>query len=75
MRLWPGDHPGAVVTAEPQLASGALVPVLTEWPARSIPLHIVCVPNRHLSNKLRVFIDRVARQATHDRLNRMGAAS
>ncbi len=41
----------------PHLETGALVPVLTDWAVPSIPLHVVYPPNRHLSNRLRVFVD------------------
>lgn len=41
----------------PHFASGALVPVLEAWPVPSIPLHVVYPQNRHLSNRLRVFVD------------------
>ncbi|NML18915.1 LysR family transcriptional regulator [Azohydromonas caseinilytica] len=46
--------------AQPHIASGALVPVLLDWCAQSIPIHVVYPPNRHLSAKLRVFVDWVA---------------
>jgi LysR family transcriptional regulator for bpeEF and oprC len=39
------------------LADGRLVPVLRDWEAPSLPLHIVYPPNRHLSAKLRIFVD------------------
>jgi DNA-binding transcriptional LysR family regulator len=39
------------------LASGALRPVLRDWSTDSIPLHVVYPPNRHLSAKLRIFVD------------------
>jgi DNA-binding transcriptional LysR family regulator len=42
------------------VASGALQPVLAQWNADAIPLHVVYPPNRHLSNRLRVFVDWVA---------------
>lgn len=41
-------------------ASGALKPVLTGWMKEIIPLHVVYPPNRHLSTKLRIFVDWVA---------------
>lgn len=44
----------------PYLESGALVRVLPEWHAGPIVLHIVYAPNRHLSSRLRVFVDWVA---------------
>jgi DNA-binding transcriptional LysR family regulator len=37
--------------------AGRLKPVLTDWTQEVMPLHIVYPPNRHLSNKLRVFVD------------------
>jgi LysR family transcriptional regulator for bpeEF and oprC len=42
------------------LASGELQPVLTAWPRDPMPLYVVYPPNKHLSAKLRVFIDWVA---------------
>ena len=43
------------------LASGQLVRVLPEWNSEPIPLYIVYPPNRHLSNKVRVFVDWIVR--------------
>jgi len=62
------------------LAAGRLVPILPEWSLAPRPLHIIYPPNRHLSNKVRVFVDwlaelfarderiqrRLATPATHD---------
>ncbi|AZO78015.1 MULTISPECIES: LysR family transcriptional regulator [unclassified Bosea (in: a-proteobacteria)] len=42
------------------IASGRLVPVLTDWCTAPKPLHIIYPPNRHLSNKVRVFVDWLA---------------
>ncbi len=39
------------------LEAGRLVQVLPEWSVPPIPLHVVYPPNRHLSTRLRVFID------------------
>jgi DNA-binding transcriptional LysR family regulator len=39
------------------LAEGSLLPVLTDWHVPSLPLHVVYPPNRHLSAKLRAFVD------------------
>lgn len=50
----------ATFMAQPHFASGALVPVLLDWCAESIPLYVVYPPNRHLSARLRVFVDWVA---------------
>lgn len=43
------------------LAGGQLVQVLPEWKCEPIPLYIVYPPNRHLSNKVRVFVDWIVR--------------
>lgn len=57
--------------AKRHLASGALRPVLTDWTTEPLPLHVVYPPNRHLSNKLRVFVDWIADLfATHDLIRR-----
>ena len=45
------------VVAGPYLASGRLRVVLPEWDAGALPLFLVYPPNRHVSAKLRVFID------------------
>ncbi|MBJ2155087.1 LysR family transcriptional regulator [Variovorax sp. IB41] len=45
------------VMAAPYLASGALVEVLQAWAPPTYPLHVVYPTNRHLSAKLRVFVD------------------
>lgn len=50
----------STIQAEPYLAAGALKPVLVDWCAETIPMHVVYPPNRHLSAKLRVFVDWVA---------------
>jgi DNA-binding transcriptional LysR family regulator len=44
----------------PHFATGALVPLLLDWCVETIPIHVVYPPNRHLSAKLRVFVDWVA---------------
>ncbi|MGO4436666.1 LysR family transcriptional regulator [Rhizobium sp. RAF56] len=43
------------------LAEGKLVKVLADWNRPPMPLHIVYPPNRHLSNKVRVFVDWLAK--------------
>ncbi|TYC49741.1 LysR family transcriptional regulator [Rhodobacterales bacterium] len=40
-----------------ELARGELVPVLSDWATNAMPLYIVYPPNRHLSTKVRVFVD------------------
>jgi LysR family transcriptional regulator for bpeEF and oprC len=39
------------------LSRGELVPVLADWARPPIPLHIVYPPNRHLSAKVRAFVE------------------
>jgi DNA-binding transcriptional LysR family regulator len=45
---------------EPYLATGQLRQILPDWAVDPLPLHVVYPPNRHLSNKLRVFVDWIA---------------
>lgn len=42
------------------LENGAMRPVLAEWRVPPFPLHVVYPPNRHLSARLRVFVDWIA---------------
>jgi DNA-binding transcriptional LysR family regulator len=46
--------------AQPHLASGQLLPVLKTWQPAPYPFYVVYPPNRHQSNRLRVFIDWIA---------------
>ena len=39
---------------------GSLRPVLSDWKTEPMPLHVVYPPNRHLSTKLRTFVDWIA---------------
>jgi DNA-binding transcriptional LysR family regulator len=39
------------------VARGALVPLFGDWRLDSMPMYIAYPPNRHVSAKLRVFID------------------
>ena len=48
------------------IATGRLVPVLTDWCTKPKPLHIIYPPNRHLSNKVRVFVDWLAELFARD---------
>jgi len=43
-----------------ELVSGALVQILPDWRSEPIPVHVLYPQNRHLSNKVRVFVDWVA---------------
>lgn len=42
---------------EEALATGELVRILEDWQSDPIPMYVVYPPNRHLSAKLRVFVD------------------
>lgn len=46
--------------AKGPIDAGQLQPVLLDWCSETIPIHVVYAPNRHLSAKLRVFVDWVA---------------
>ena len=50
------------------IAARRLVPLLTNWCSTPKPLHIVYPPNRHLSNKVRVFVDWLAELFAKDDL-------
>lgn len=56
----------ATFQAYPHIKSGALVPVLLDWCAETVPLFVVYPPNRHLSNKVRVFVDWVVELFARD---------
>ena len=45
---------------EPMLKDGSFEQVLPEWTSDSIPIHVVYPQNRHLSAKVRVFVEWVA---------------
>jgi LysR family transcriptional regulator for bpeEF and oprC len=42
---------------EPHLESGTLRRVLPDWQSTTLPLHVVFPPNRHIGNRVRVFVD------------------
>jgi LysR family transcriptional regulator for bpeEF and oprC len=52
-----GITQAAAFAARPYLASGELVEVLPGWTRPGIPLHVVYPPNRHLSAKVRAFVE------------------
>ncbi|HEL3815676.1 TPA: LysR family transcriptional regulator [Stenotrophomonas maltophilia] len=43
--------------AAPHVARGELLPVLQDWQLPPMPMHVMFPPNRHMSQRLRVFID------------------
>lgn len=53
--LWLPDY-----MARPHRARGELVPLFEDWKLDAMPLYIAFPPNRHVSAKLRVFIEWVA---------------
>lgn len=53
------------------ISSGAMEPLFPGWCTEAKPVFIVYPPNRHLSNKVRVFVDWIAELfAKHDLMNR-----
>ena len=46
--------------AQQHLDQGALQQILTDWTSDPLPLYVVYPPNRHLSSRLRIFVDWVA---------------
>ncbi len=50
--LWLPDY-----MAKPHLERGELVPLFEDWALDSMPMYLAFPPNRHLSVKLRVFIN------------------
>lgn len=52
-----------------ELASGRLVQLLHDWNVEPIPLYIVYPSNRHLSNKVRVFVDWLVKLLAGGKLN------
>lgn len=54
------------------LDDGSLRPVLTNWVTEAMPLHVVYPPNRHLSTKLRIFVDWIADLFAKNELIRRG---
>ncbi|MDO8371801.1 MAG: LysR family transcriptional regulator [Pseudomonadota bacterium] len=53
------------------ISSGALEPLFGGWCSQAKPIHVVYPPNRHLSNKVRVFVDWIAELfARHDLIQR-----
>ncbi|WP_413043535.1 LysR substrate-binding domain-containing protein [Pseudomonas sp. YJ42] len=53
--LWLPDY-----MARDHLARGELIPLFESWQLDSMPMYIAFPPNRHVSAKLRVFIDWIA---------------
>ncbi len=61
----------AAFTARPLIERGELVQVLSDWTCMTIPLYVVYPPNRHLSAKVRAFVEWVAELlARHPQMSR-----
>lgn len=45
------------LVAQPYIDNRRLVPVLAQWSFEPVPISIILAPNRHLSTRLRVFVD------------------
>jgi LysR family transcriptional regulator for bpeEF and oprC len=52
-----GVTQAAQLSVQPYLRSGELVQVLPDWDGEVIPVHVVYPPNRHLSAKVRAFVE------------------
>ena len=48
---------GPAFVVQPHIAAGRLVPLLQDWTGEVNPVSIVYAPNRHLSTRVRVFVD------------------
>ena len=61
----------ATLTAMPLIERGELVQVLNDWKGPVIPLYVVYPPNRHLSAKVRAFVEWVVELfAQHPQMSR-----
>lgn len=49
----------------PMIADGRMVPVLADWSNDPMPIHVVYPLNRHLSAKVRAFVEWVERLLSH----------
>jgi DNA-binding transcriptional LysR family regulator len=58
--LWLPDY-----MAAPHVATGDLVRLFPEWRIDPMPMHVAFPPNRHVSAKLRAFIEWVAERMGH----------
>jgi len=50
----------------PYLESGQLMQVLTDWTAEQFPISVIYPQNRHLSAKVRIFVDWVSELIQQD---------
>lgn len=61
--------------AAPHIASGELVEILPEWQHPLIPMHVVYPPNRHLSARVRAFVEWAAELFAKQSLDGADAAT
>lgn len=52
-----GIAPLPLIIATAAIQSGDLIAILPDWPSDSVPIHILYPSNRHLSMKVRSFVD------------------
>jgi LysR family transcriptional regulator for bpeEF and oprC len=52
--------------ARPYLESGQLKQVLTDWNAEQFPISVMYAQSRHLSAKLRIFVDWISELIQQD---------
>jgi LysR family transcriptional regulator for bpeEF and oprC len=62
----------ATYLAQPHLESGRLEQVLADWTSEPFPISVMYPQNRHLSAKVRVFVDWIAELFEHHPLLRRG---
>jgi len=60
---------GTSYMVAPYLETGALRRVLPDWQGLVLPLHVVFPPNRHIGNKVRVFVDWVVERLAAQKLS------
>jgi len=60
--------------AAPYIASGELVEVLADWPHPAIPMYVVYPPNRHLSARVRAFVEWAAELLSREAMEGGAAA-
>jgi DNA-binding transcriptional LysR family regulator len=56
--------------ARAHVASGALVPLFTDWRIEPMPLHVAYPPDRYVRKQLRVFIDWIVELMARHQLQR-----
>lgn len=61
----------ATFLIQDHISKGTLEPLFAGWCTEAKPMYVVYPPNRHLSNKVRVFVDWIAELfAKHDLIQR-----